>query len=146
VTGPTKVLLVSGSLSTESVNSAVLRTAAALAGDRMSTTLYEGLGTLPHFDPDNDPDGGPVPVAVADLRRRLAEADAVPFCAPEHAGSLPGSFAWRRIQIPRTALGADGMIPDAAIQDEVATAPRTVADSAAPTSRPARPRTAPGPA
>ena len=199
VTGPTKVLLVSGSLSTESVNSAVLRTAAALAGDRISTTLYEGLGTLPHFNPDTDPDGGPVPAAVADLRRRLAEADAVPFCAPEHAGSLPGSFknpldwtvggvetygkpvtwinasscpdpdagsgahdtlrtvlgntgadiavaAWRRIQVPRTALGADGMIPDAAIQDEVATAPRTVADSAAPTSRPARPRTAPGPA
>jgi NAD(P)H-dependent FMN reductase len=58
----------------------------------MRTTLYEGLGTLLHFNPDNDPDGGPVPAAVADLRRRLAEADAVPFCAPEHAGSLPGSF------------------------------------------------------
>jgi chromate reductase len=90
VTGPTKVLLFSGSLRAESVNSAVLRTAAALAGDRIRTTLYEGMGTLPHFNPDDDPDGGPVPAAVADLRRRLADADAVLFCTPEYVGSLPG--------------------------------------------------------
>jgi NAD(P)H-dependent FMN reductase len=197
VTGPTKALLVSGSPRAESVNSAVLRTAAALAGDRIRTTLYEGMGTLPHFNPDDDPDGGPVPAAVADLRRRLADADAVLFCTPEYAGSLPGSFknlldwtvgggetygkpvAWinassrpdpdagsgahealrtvlgytgadiaapacRRIQVPRTALGAHGVITNAAIQDEVATALRTLADYAAPTSKPARPRTAPG--
>lgn len=194
----TEVLLVSGSLRPESVNSAVLRTAAALAGDRIRTTLYEGMGMLPHFNPDDDPDGGPVPAPVADLRRRLADADAVLFCTPEYAGSLPGSFknlldwtvgggetygkpvAWinassrpdpdagsgahdalrtvlgytgadiaaaacRRIQVPRTALGADGVVTDAAIQDEVATALRTLADYAAPTSKPARPRTAPGP-
>ena len=79
----TEVLLVSGSLRAESVNSAVLRTAAALAGDGIRTTLYEGLGTLPHFNPDDDPDGGPV---------RLADADAVLLCTPEYAGSLPGSL------------------------------------------------------
>jgi chromate reductase, NAD(P)H dehydrogenase (quinone) len=180
----TKVLLVSGSLRAESVNSAVLRTAAALAGDRIRTTLYEGMGTLPHFNPDDDPEGGPVPAAVADLRRRLADADAVLFCTPEYAGSLPGSFknlldwtvgggetygkpvAWinassradpdagsgahealravlgytgadiaaaacRRIQVPRTALGADGVITDAAIREEVAMSLRTLADHAA---------------
>ncbi len=92
MTGPTKVLLVSGSLRAESVNSALLRTAAALAGDRISTTLYEGLGTLPHLNPDDDPDGGRVPAAVTGLRRRLAEANAVLFCTPEYAASLPGSF------------------------------------------------------
>jgi NAD(P)H-dependent FMN reductase len=60
-------------------------------------------------------------------------------------GADIAAAACRRIQVPRTALGADRMITDAAIQDEVATALRTLADSAAPTSRPARPRTAPGP-
>jgi chromate reductase, NAD(P)H dehydrogenase (quinone) len=88
----TEVLLVSGSLRPESVNSAVLRTAAALAGDGIRTTLYEGMGMLEHFNPDDGSDGGPVPASVADLRRRLAEADAVLFCTPEYAGSLPGSF------------------------------------------------------
>ena len=88
----TKVLLVSGSLRAKSVNRAVLRTAAALAGDGIRTTLYGGMGTLPHFNPDEDPDGGPVRAAVADLRQRLADADAVLFSAPEYAGSLPGSF------------------------------------------------------
>jgi NAD(P)H-dependent FMN reductase len=90
--GATKVLLVSGSLRTESVSSAVLRTAASLAGDEVRATFYEGMSGLPHFNPDDDPDGGPIPPSVADLRRRLAEANAVLFCTPEYAGSLPGSF------------------------------------------------------
>jgi hypothetical protein len=38
------------------------------------------------------------------------------------------------------------VITDAAIQDVVATALTTLADYAAPTSKPARPGTAPGPA
>jgi NAD(P)H-dependent FMN reductase len=92
MTAPTHVLLVSGSLRAESVNSAVLRTAASLAGEGVRATLYDGMGALPHLNPDNDPDGGPVPAAVADLRRRLAETDTVLFCTPEYAGSLPGSF------------------------------------------------------
>ena len=29
---------------------------------------------------------------MADLRRQIAAADAVLFCAPEYAGGLPGSF------------------------------------------------------
>jgi hypothetical protein len=47
---------------------------------------------------------------------------------------------------PRTALRADGVITDAAIRDEVATALRTLADYASPASKPVRPRAAPGPA
>jgi hypothetical protein len=63
-----------------------------------------------------------------------------------YTGADIAAAACRRIQIPRTTPGADGVITDAAIQDEVATALRTLADYAAPTSQPARPRTAPGPA
>jgi chromate reductase len=63
-----------------------------------------------------------------------------------YAGADIAAAACLRIQVPRTALGADGVITDAAIQDEVVTALRTLADYAAPTSKPARPRTAPRPA
>lgn len=74
----------------------MLRTAVSLANGDLRATPYEGLGELPHFNPDDDPEGGPVHPAVAGLRRRLADADAdadaVLLCTPEYAGTLPGTF------------------------------------------------------
>ncbi|MGQ0842486.1 NADPH-dependent FMN reductase [Actinokineospora sp.] len=84
------LLLVCGSLRTGSSNGAVLATAATLAPEHVTTSRYTGLGELPHFNPDDDRD--PLPPAVAELRARLGEADAVLFCTPEYAGALPGSF------------------------------------------------------
>jgi len=81
------LLLVSGSLRTGSTNTEALR---AIAGARPSDVLYDGIGALPHFDPDLDVD--PVPPAVAELRAAIATADGVLFCTPEYAGELPGSF------------------------------------------------------
>src|SRR5215468_1750424 len=48
------VLLISGSLRAASTNTAVLRTAAEVADDGVTTTLYAGMGDLPHFSPDDD--------------------------------------------------------------------------------------------
>ena len=48
--------------------------------------------SLPHFNPDDDRDDDPVHPAVADLRRHIAEADAILICTPEYAGALPGSL------------------------------------------------------
>ncbi|HET7445913.1 MAG TPA: NADPH-dependent FMN reductase [Solirubrobacterales bacterium] len=87
-----QILLVSGSLRGASTNSALLRTAAAVAPEGVTTTLYEDLAGLPHFNPDDDAEGIEVPAPVAALRARLGEADAVLFCTPEYAGALPGSF------------------------------------------------------
>jgi chromate reductase len=87
-----KILLISGSLRSASVNTAVLRSAAANAPAGIDASPYEGMGELPHFNPDDDPDGGPVDARVENLRRRLAEADAVLLCTPEYAGAMPGSF------------------------------------------------------
>jgi chromate reductase len=87
-----QILLISGSLRERSGNTAVLRTALELGDTRAGLTLYEGLAELPQFNPDEDPDGGPVPPAVAELRRRLGEADGLLLCTPEYAGALPGSF------------------------------------------------------
>ena len=85
-----KVLLVSGSTRSGSTNTAALVTAAALAPREVTTVLYDGLATLPAFNPDHD--GDRVPEPVAELRREIEWADAVVFCTPEYAGTLPGSF------------------------------------------------------
>jgi chromate reductase len=82
-----EVLLISGSTRAASTNSALLRTAASIAPDAV---LYDGLTSLPHFNPDDDRD--PLPPPVAALRAAVASADAVLFCTPEYAGTLPGSF------------------------------------------------------
>jgi chromate reductase, NAD(P)H dehydrogenase (quinone) len=84
------ILLVGGSLRAESTNAAVLRTVQAVAPAEVETTIYEGLATLPHFNPDDDFD--PLPAAVTELRGRVDAAGAVLFCTPEYAGALPGSF------------------------------------------------------
>jgi NAD(P)H-dependent FMN reductase len=83
------VLLVSGSTRGGSTNTAALRTARDVAPDGVAADLYEGLTQLPAFVPG---DHEPVDPAVAELRRRIDAADAVLFCTPEYAGSLPGSL------------------------------------------------------
>jgi NAD(P)H-dependent FMN reductase len=85
----TRILLVSGSTRSASTNSALVRTAAAFPPDGVTATGYLGLAKLPHFNPDDDTD--PLPAAVAELRAAIANADAVLFCTPEYAGTLPGS-------------------------------------------------------
>jgi NAD(P)H-dependent FMN reductase len=89
---PRTVLLISGSLRAGSTNTALLRTAQAVAPDGMSTVLYDGMASLPHFNPDDDVEGAPVHAAVAELRAQIAAADALLFSTPEYAGALPGSF------------------------------------------------------
>jgi chromate reductase, NAD(P)H dehydrogenase (quinone) len=85
-----RLLLISGSLRTNSTNTAVLRTAQARAPEGVDAALYEGEAGLPHFNPDDDVE--PVPLAVADLRASVHAADAVLFSVPEYAGAMPGSF------------------------------------------------------
>jgi NAD(P)H-dependent FMN reductase len=86
------ILLVSGSLRDGSTNTALLRTARSMTPEGVVTLLYEGMGDLPHFNPDDDVDGEPLPPAPAELRRLLDECDAILFSTPEYAGGLPGSF------------------------------------------------------
>ncbi|MCZ8516191.1 NAD(P)H-dependent oxidoreductase [Paenibacillus filicis] len=84
------ILAVSGSLRRASSNSALLGITTAMAPPGMSFTFYEGLGELPHFNPDIDTDDAPAP--VAELRSRLRTADAVLICTPEYANGVPGSL------------------------------------------------------
>ena len=86
------MLLISGSLRAGSTNSAAIRTAQQVAPAGMATTIYTGMASLPHFNPDDDREGHDVHPAVEDLRRQIAQADAIVICTPEYAGALPGSL------------------------------------------------------
>jgi len=44
----TRILAISGSLRSQSSNTTLLRSAAMLAPEGMSISLYDGLGDLPH--------------------------------------------------------------------------------------------------
>jgi NAD(P)H-dependent FMN reductase len=89
-----RVLLLCGSVREGSSNEAMLRlveeVAEEVAGEQFETVFFDGLGKLPHFNPDLDTD--PLPAEVAALRNAIADADAVLICTPEYAGTLPGSF------------------------------------------------------
>jgi chromate reductase, NAD(P)H dehydrogenase (quinone) len=85
-----KILLVSGSLRAGSVNTAVVKTAQALAPASIEATIYTRLADLPHFNPDDDRD--PLPEPAAHMREQLDGVDALFVSTPEYAGSLPGSF------------------------------------------------------
>jgi chromate reductase, NAD(P)H dehydrogenase (quinone) len=85
-----RILLVSGSTRSGSSNTAALATAAEIAPSQVSAVLYDGLADLPAFNPDHD--GDRLPASAARLRREIAESDAVLFCTPEYAGTLPGSL------------------------------------------------------
>lgn len=83
-----RILGIVGSLGAKSSNLTLLETAASIAPEAIEVVLYTGLGDLPHFDPDIDPDDAPS--AVRALRQAIAASDAVLIAAPEYGHSLPG--------------------------------------------------------
>ena len=87
---PLRILAISGSLRARSSNTSLLRLAIDVAPDDVEIVMYDGLATLPHFNPDDDVDVPPAP--VIDLRARVGEADGLLFCSPEYAHGVPGSL------------------------------------------------------
>ena len=85
-----RVLAISGSLRAVSTNTALLKAAMQLTPNGMVIDFYDGLAALPHFNPDDDVDPWPAP--VADLRRRIGDADGLLISSPEYARGVPGSL------------------------------------------------------
>lgn len=84
----TKILAISGSLRQTSSNTELLRAVAFIAPPGLRITQFDGLGALPHFNPDLDID--PLPPAVRVLRESIAAADGLLFASPEYAHGVPG--------------------------------------------------------
>jgi chromate reductase len=100
-----KIIAICGSLRAQSSNLALLRAATNLGID---VQIYEGLGSLPHFNPDDDIEGATPPAAVAELRTLLANADGILISSPEYAHGVPGSL--------KNAL--DWLVSDGALVDK----------------------------
>ncbi len=83
-----KILGISGSLRVSSSNTAILRSISKLELRNIQFSIYDGLGDLPHFNPELDDDK--LISSVADWRDRIREADGIIFCTPEYAHGVPG--------------------------------------------------------
>jgi chromate reductase len=86
------IVAVSGSLRAQSSNTFLLQAAARVAPAGTDVLFYDGLASLPHFNPDLDTEGGAVTGSVQQLRDLLIRADAVLVSSPEYAHGVPGSF------------------------------------------------------
>lgn len=100
-----KILTISGSLRARSSNTELLRAVQLVAEPSWTFDHYDGLASLPHFNPDDDLEGATPPEPVRDLRARIAAADALLICSPEYAHGVSGSM--------KNAL--DWMVSDAAM-------------------------------
>ena len=85
-----KVLGISGSLRRDSFNTKLLRAAGELLPAFADFEVWDGLKAVPPYDEEDDVQ--PRPSAVEDLKRAIAEADAVVFATPEYNASIPGQL------------------------------------------------------
>lgn len=83
-----EVLAICGSLQAQSANRTLLDKAVRQAPGGVKIKIFEGLGELPHFNPDLD--GPEVAAAVTHWRQQIAASDALLIACPEYGHSLPG--------------------------------------------------------
>lgn len=86
---PKHIVALSGSLRSGSSNTALLHAAALISPPHIRVTVYDGIATLPHFDPDLEPH---LPPEVQRLRQLLCNCDAMIIASPEYAHGIPGAF------------------------------------------------------
>ncbi|HWB70320.1 MAG TPA: NADPH-dependent FMN reductase [Solirubrobacterales bacterium] len=101
-----RVLGISGSLRSDSHNSALLRAAAEWLPGGAELVEFDRLADIPAYDEDLDVE--PAPTAVADLRAAIRGADAVLIATPEYNHSIPGALKnaldWASRPAGRSAL------------------------------------------
>ncbi|RWM35723.1 NADPH-dependent FMN reductase [Mesorhizobium sp.] len=85
-----EILAISGSLRAASTNSALVAALAANAPADCRVTVYDGLGRLPIFNPDDE--GERTPREASDLIEAVTRADGVIVSCPEYAHGVPGGM------------------------------------------------------
>ncbi|WP_216216320.1 NAD(P)H-dependent oxidoreductase [Amycolatopsis aidingensis] len=85
-----RILGIVGSLRQDSFNRRLLDAARHELGPGAELVDWTGLRHLPPFD--QDAEAGPVPAAVAELRREVTAADGLLVITPEYNGSIPGQL------------------------------------------------------
>lgn len=82
------ILAISGSLKSTSSNTGILRVMSGFRKEETEFIVFNDLGDLPPFNPENE-EGTP---AVANFRKLLKEAHGVVFSTPEYAFGIPGTL------------------------------------------------------
>ena len=83
-----RILGLSGSLGKASASTRLLKASAKVAPGNVTIVAYEGLGSLPHFNPDLDRE--PSPPAVAEFRSELNCSAGVVISIMEYVNGVPG--------------------------------------------------------
>jgi len=84
-----KVLAISGSLRTASINSALLRAAVRLSPPEVQVRFFDAAGELPLFNPDLEVQ---LPPRVAALHGEIESSDALLIASPEYAHGVTGTI------------------------------------------------------
>ncbi|TPK92296.1 MULTISPECIES: NADPH-dependent FMN reductase [unclassified Mesorhizobium] len=85
-----EIIAISGSLRAASTNSALVAALTANAPADCRVEVYDGLGRLPIFNPDDE--GERTPPEAARLIEMVTQADGVIVSCPEYAHGVPGGM------------------------------------------------------
>ena len=85
-----EIIAISGSLRAASTNSALLAALAANTPEDCRVEVYDGVGRLPIFNPDDE--GERTPPEAARLIEMITRADGVIVSCPEYAHGVPGGM------------------------------------------------------
>lgn len=85
-----KVIAISGSTRKNSINHSLINAIVDLSAASLDISVFDGIGNLPQFNPDND--GESVTKEVSDFRQQLNNAEGVIICTPEYAHGVPGTL------------------------------------------------------
>lgn len=84
------VLAICGSTRQNSINHSLISAISQLADKDLNITIFNKIGILPQFNPDNDDER--VYKEVSMFRTQLDQADGILICTPEYAHGVPGSL------------------------------------------------------
>jgi len=84
------ILAIPGSLRSGSSNNNILKFLGSIAPGQVEYAIYDGLATIPPFDPGLD--NAIPPSSVTELRNSIANANAIIICTPEYAFGVPGQL------------------------------------------------------
>lgn len=84
-----RLLALSGSLRSDSTNTALLRAFSKNAPDGIAVEVFDGLGDLPLYSPDKEAD---TPESVLRLAAAVEACDGIVISCPEYAHGIPGAF------------------------------------------------------
>ncbi|MFZ6780359.1 NADPH-dependent FMN reductase [Undibacterium sp. Ji83W] len=82
-----KILAICGSLRAASLNAMLIRALIRLAPPDIDILTYDGMATLPLFNPDLDLTP---PASVVNLKQQIAAADVILIASPEYAHGITG--------------------------------------------------------